>query len=97
MSCGNPHETDCADVLGRVSDFLDHRLSGTPSVDYADIEQHLQECHPCLEQYGVQVEELQQAVRAVLSRCCGHDHAPDELRLRVLARIRVGVVDTGSG
>ena len=49
---------------------------------------------PCLESYGVQVEELQRAVRAALSRCCGHEHAPDELRMRVLQRIRVTVTET---
>jgi mycothiol system anti-sigma-R factor len=63
-------------------------------VGYDAIEQHLMECEPCLESYGVQVEELQRAVRAALSRCCGHEHAPDELRTRVLARIRVTVTET---
>lgn len=94
MSCGNPHETDCADVLARVSLFLDHTLADGSDVGYGAIEQHLRECQPCLEQYGVQVEELQNVVRAVLHRCCGHDHAPDELRLRVLQRIRISVAES---
>jgi anti-sigma factor (TIGR02949 family) len=94
MSCGNPHETDCAEVLARVSVFLDHSLTDRSAVGYDAIEQHLMECEPCLESYGVQVEELQRAVRAALSRCCGHEHAPDELRTRVLARIRVTVTET---
>jgi len=94
MSCGNPHETDCSEVLARVSVFLDHSLTERSDVGYDAIEQHLMECEPCLESYGVQVEELQRAVRAALSRCCGHDHAPDELRMRVLQRIRVTVTET---
>ena len=32
MSCGNPHETDCSEVLARVSVFLDHSLvDGSPA------------------------------------------------------------------
>lgn len=94
MSCGNPHETDCSEVLARVSVFLDHNLTEHSDVGYDAIEQHLVECEPCLESYGVQVEELQRAVRAALSRCCGHEHAPDELRVRVLQRIRVTLTET---
>jgi anti-sigma factor (TIGR02949 family) len=93
MSCGNPHATDCSEVLARVSVFLDHSLTERSNVGYDAIEEHLSECEPCLESYGVQVEELQRAVRAALSRCCGHDHAPDELRMRVLQRIRVTVAE----
>lgn len=95
MSCGNPHETDCAEVLQRVSVFLDHSLSDASTVSYSAIEEHLVECQPCLEQYGVQVEDLQNAVRAVLHRCCGNEHAPDELRLRVLRQVRVSITETG--
>lgn len=94
MSCGNPHETDCTQVLARVSVFLDHSLSDSSTVSYAAIEQHLLECQPCLESYGVQVDELQRAVRAALTRCCGHEHAPDELRTRVMQRIRVTVTES---
>lgn len=94
MSCGNPHETDCTQVLARVSVFLDHSLSDSSTVSYSAIEQHLLECQPCLESYGVQVDELQRAVRAALTRCCGHEHAPDELRTRVMQRIRVTVTES---
>jgi mycothiol system anti-sigma-R factor len=103
MSCGNPHETDCSEVLAKVSVFLDHTLSEGSAVGYGAIEQHLRECQPCLEMYGVQVEELQQVIRSVLHRCCSSDHAPEELRMRVLQRIHVSVTDvsgpgpTGAG
>lgn len=96
MSCGDPHETDCAEVLQRVSVFLDHSLSDHSKVGYSAIEAHLVECRPCLEEYGVHVEDLQKAVRAALTRCCGNEHAPDELRLRVLQRIRVTISETES-
>ena len=96
MSCGNPHETDCSEVLQRVSVFLDHSLTDGSTIGYPAIEQHLVECQPCLEEFGVHVEDLQQAVRAALTRCCGNEHAPDDLRLRVLQRIRVTISETES-
>jgi mycothiol system anti-sigma-R factor len=82
MSCGHPHDTDCAEVLDRVYVFLDHEMSDE-SVSYAKIEEHLDECAPCLRKY-----DLERAVRAVVARCCGRDHAPDELRAKVLTKIR---------
>ena len=27
MSCGNPHETDCSEVLGHLYEYLDRELS----------------------------------------------------------------------
>lgn len=91
MSCGNPHEVDCQEVLARVSIFLDHGLSSRSGLGYDAIEQHLRECEPCLEEYGVHVEELASVVRTLLTRCCRNEHAPDELRLRVLHSIRVSM------
>lgn len=82
MSCGQPHDTDCADVLDRVYLFLDHEMD-EKAVSYAKIEEHLDECAPCLRKY-----DLERAVRAVVARSCGCEHAPDELREKVLGKIR---------
>ncbi|HEX6195851.1 MAG TPA: mycothiol system anti-sigma-R factor [Jiangellaceae bacterium] len=82
MSCGRPHDTDCADVLDRVYVFLDHEMDDA-SVSYAKIEEHLDECAPCLRKY-----DLERAVRAVVQRSCGCEHAPEELREKVLTKIR---------
>jgi len=82
MSCGHPHDTDCADVLDRIYVFLDHEMSDE-AVSYSKIEEHLDECAPCLRKY-----DLERAVRAVVARSCGCDHAPDELRAKVLTKIR---------
>jgi anti-sigma factor (TIGR02949 family) len=87
MSCGNPHEVDCAEVLARASRFLEHRLSDGGSVSYETFEQHLRECPPCVDEVTQQVEQLQAVIRAALDRCC-HEHAPDELRLRVVHTVR---------
>jgi anti-sigma factor (TIGR02949 family) len=93
MSCGSPHEVDCAEILAWMRRFLDHTLNESSSVSYHSIEQHLHECEPCLEEYGVQVEQLQQVLRAILTRCCGHEHASEQLRLRVIQTIHVVATD----
>ncbi len=81
MSCGEPHEVDCSEILDRVYLFLDHEMAGDMS--YSVIEQHLDECAPCLRKY-----DLEREVKALLARSCGCEHAPEELRQRVLMRIR---------
>jgi mycothiol system anti-sigma-R factor len=80
MSCGNPHEMDCSEVLDKVYDFLDGEVAES---DRARIAQHLDECGPCLRQYG-----LERAVKALVHRSCTCDHAPEQLRVQIVARIR---------
>ena len=80
MSCGAPHEMDCAEVIEQVYVYLDGELAPT---DRARIRQHLDECAPCLRQYG-----LEQEVKTLVARCCRADHAPNGLRDRVLVRLR---------
>lgn len=81
MSCGRPHDVDCAEILDRVYVFLDDELHD--QVDAATIRRHLVECGPCLRQY-----DLERAVKALVARSCGCDCAPEVLRVKVLARIR---------
>ena len=78
MSCGNPHETPCAEVLDRVYEYIDGELDGQRA---HQIRHHLDECSPCLQEYG-----LEEAVKAIVKRSCA-DPAPIELREKVLARI----------
>jgi mycothiol system anti-sigma-R factor len=80
MSCGKPHETPCDEVLEQVYVYLDGEIGPD---DCAKIREHLDECGPCLRQYG-----LDQAVKALVARSCGCDRAPEELRAKVLTRIR---------
>ena len=68
MSCGNPHETPCTEVLDRVYGYLDGELD---DLDCAKIRQHLDECGPCLREYG-----LEEAVKRVVQKHCGCDPAP---------------------
>ena len=46
------------------------------------LQTHLEECHPCLEQYGIE-----EHLKALLARKCGGEHAPEELRRRLRARL----------
>lgn len=81
MSCGRPHDVDCAEILDRVYEFIDGELDD--QVDAAAIHRHLVECGPCLRQY-----DLERAVKALVARSCSCDPAPEVLRVKVLARIR---------
>ncbi|WP_436773562.1 mycothiol system anti-sigma-R factor [Yinghuangia sp. YIM S09857] len=80
MSCGDHHEVDCSEILGRLYEYIDNELA---DADCGDIRTHLDECSPCLEKYG-----LEQHVKALVQRCCGCDDVPVDLRSKVLARIR---------
>jgi mycothiol system anti-sigma-R factor len=79
MSCGDPHDTNCADVLNKMMHFIDHELE---DADSTVIQQHLDDCAPCLDE--AQIELI---MKAVVARSCS-EHAPDDLRQRVLFRIR---------
>ncbi|MGP3999870.1 mycothiol system anti-sigma-R factor [Streptomyces sp. 8N706] len=81
MSCGQPHETDCSEVLDHLYEFLDHEM---PEGECAKFEVHIDECSPCLEKYG-----LEQAVKKLVKRCCGHDDVPADLRSKVMGRIEL--------
>ena len=88
MSCGDHHDTDCSEVLNAVYLYLDGEQT---EADRHVIREHLDECSPCLRQYGIEQE-----VKALVARCCGGDVAPDGLRARVLLRIQQVRVSTAS-
>jgi mycothiol system anti-sigma-R factor len=85
MSCGKPHATDCRVVLETVFLYLDGECE---SGHRARIREHLDECGPCLREYGIEAE-----VKALVARCCRKDHAPDSLRTRVLEKLREAGID----
>lgn len=79
MSCGNPHETDCSEVLIRVYEYLDGELDESV---VSKIRQHLEECRHCLSEYDVDV-----ALKELVRRSCGGDCAPNDLREKILVQI----------
>ncbi len=79
MSCGNPHETPCSEVLDRIYEFIDGEIADADKRHA--IKHHLDECGPCLQEYG-----LEEQVKSIVRRSCS-DPAPDELRAKVLRHI----------
>jgi mycothiol system anti-sigma-R factor len=89
MSCGKPHETDCSQVIAEVWLLLDRECSAERR---RKLEQHLEECGPCLEQFGIE-----EHLKALLARKCGGEHAPDALKEKLRASIRQVVVQQPDG
>jgi mycothiol system anti-sigma-R factor len=65
----------CDDVLSHVFEFLDHE---TDDARRAVIAEHLEECSPCLRQFGIEQE-----FKALVRRRCGGDAPPPGLRDRI--------------
>jgi mycothiol system anti-sigma-R factor len=70
---------DCSEVLGRVFFFLDNELE---QADCNQIQQHLDDCGPCLARY-----DLERTVKTLVARSCT-EVAPEGLRQKVMLSIR---------
>lgn len=79
MSCGDPHEIDCAAVIEQMYAYLDQEDT---ALELTQIRAHLEECAPCLHQFNVE-EMLKKLVR----RSCACEAAPDHLRVRIITQI----------
>ncbi len=79
MSCGKPHDVPCTEVLATVYSYLDGEMENS---DYVQIRVHLEECGPCLREYG-----LEELVKKLVHKCCGQEAVPGELRAKVMMRI----------
>ncbi len=67
--------TSCDDVLTHVFEFLDHE---TDDARREVIAEHLEDCSPCLRQFGIEQE-----FKALVRRRCGGDPTPVGLRDRI--------------
>lgn len=79
MSCGEPHETDCREVLAEVYLYLDLECEESRRLL---IRRHLDECSPCLREFGIEHE-----VKQLVARCCGQETAPMELKDRLRRKL----------
>ena len=70
---------DCSEVIHQMLVFIDDELD---QASCGDIQQHLEECGPCLREYN-----LERTVKALVARSCP-EQAPEQLRQKVLLRIR---------
>ncbi|MCW2541381.1 MAG: rsrA [Frankiales bacterium] len=81
-----PGGVDCDDVLADVYLYLDDESD--PAVRDR-IRTHLDDCAPCLRQYG-----LEQDVKSLVARSCGGDVAPDGLKSKIRVRLTEVVIET---
>jgi mycothiol system anti-sigma-R factor len=70
---------DCREVLEEVYLYLDQECS---DVRRTVIKDHLEECSPCLSEYGIEQE-----VRTIVHRCCSKEKAPDEVKKRLRQKL----------
>jgi mycothiol system anti-sigma-R factor len=70
---------DCSEVIHQIFVFIDNELD---QASCGEIQQHLDECGPCLAKYN-----LERTVKSLVARSCS-EHAPEDLREKVLMRIR---------
>jgi mycothiol system anti-sigma-R factor len=93
MSCGQPHETDCSEVLAEVWMFLDNECD---RVQRELLARHLDECAPCLAEYG-----LEEKLKRLLAAKCGGEQAPatlrEQIRVAVLRQAQVTVAEHADG
>lgn len=82
-----PGNIDCDDVLQELYLYIDEE---TDDATRGRIREHLAACGPCLKHYG-----LEQDVRAMISRCCGGDRAPETLHERIRVRITELTIESG--
>ena len=71
--------TSCDDVLSHVFEFLDRE---TDDARRAVIAEHLEDCSPCLRQFGIEQE-----FKALVRRRCGGDPTPVGLRDRIKVQL----------
>ena len=76
QDAGEPIEIhSCDDGLSHVFEFLDHE---TEPARREVIAEHLEDCSPCLRQFGIEQE-----FKALVRRRCGGDAPPPGLRDRI--------------
>ncbi|WP_410645641.1 mycothiol system anti-sigma-R factor [Amycolatopsis sp. lyj-346] len=87
MCEGASDKVRCEEALHDIYLLLDRECS--PERDAA-LRAHIEDCPPCLEEYGID-----EHIKQLLARKCGGDHAPAELKSRLRASIRQTVATRG--
>jgi mycothiol system anti-sigma-R factor len=87
MCDGASDKVRCEEALADIYLLLDRECS--PERDAA-LRAHIDDCPPCLEEYGID-----EHIKQLLARKCGGDLAPAELKTRLRASIRQTVATRG--
>ncbi|MGO4598253.1 mycothiol system anti-sigma-R factor [Terrabacter sp. 2RAF25] len=86
---GNEARTDCSEALLRVYEYLDGELGPE---ECAKIQAHLDECGPCLKEY-----DLDTTLKSLIKRSCECEQAPEALRMTIMSRISLTVIQVERG
>lgn len=86
MSCGRPHDTPCREVLANLYLYLDRELDPA-GIERIRVHLHEEKCWECLSEHDVDA-----LIKKLVCRC-SRDQAPDELRQKILARLRQRIDD----
>ncbi|KRC89270.1 anti-sigma factor [Terrabacter sp. Root85] len=81
--------TDCSEALLRVYEYLDGELGPD---ECAKIQAHLDECGPCLKEY-----DLDTTLKSLIKRSCECEQAPEALRLTIMSRISMTMIQVDRG
>jgi mycothiol system anti-sigma-R factor len=88
VNAGDRDGASCREVLEEVYLYLDLECDDARR---QRIGVHLDECRPCLREYGIEQE-----VKALVARCCGDETAPQALRERLRVKLAELVGDVES-
>ncbi len=77
----------CAAAVERLWSYVDHELDPNEA---DELREHLAECSPCLEEYGIDV-----VLKTVVRRGC-QESAPETLRVRIHQTLLHVTPDAGS-
>ena len=89
MSTDRHDAVDCGAIQAALDAFIDGEDS---ALDRALIQQHLLECGPCL-----QAEQVDKIIKDRVARACRDEHCSEQVRLRVMTRLREFRVQTSDG
>lgn len=82
-TAGAAGEADCAELIHNLFLLLDGELGeGT----CADLQEHLERCHGCLQRFGVE-----RAFKELIRRRCGHEPVPQLLIERIQITLRTQI------
>ena len=80
MSCGNPHETPCTEVLSWTYLYIDGEID---EVHYLEVKTHLTQCPPCRDTYSAEI-----LLKAMVKRSCEGAAITKARRARIAAELR---------
>ena len=84
MSCGNPHETPCVEVLASIVFIADGEAAFVPHLE--QIEVHLNECPPCQAELEHE-RQMALLMKETLRRSC-NERAPEDLHESLAAMLQ---------